>query len=833
MPSKSANLKAKTVAASSPQPLAVDSTVQWSLTTPFGISYGPFSVDNPFAGAWNSGHLNDVLLCTTNQPPGSTSQGPRALLVGADSGGVWNVGAAISVIPTNFDPNSSDPPAPTSACLSNDWDTPGIVCLCQGPQLEHVYAGTSDVLNGNVTGYVYETVATNGVYSLTAWRPVPNATGALTDFGIVWKILVVKGSPNRIVLATNIGVYWANIPAPGGNYAWQQVTKLSDGKPFPPGAYSGLAPGPGGSVVVAASGVNYASGLYGIFHGSWSAGELTMTRATVPASGPQSLTTFDQNMYRTTLAASVSDPSVMYAISASVGSTIYAILVSSNGGQTWIKPYDAQDASQTSAPNVSTQAGTPISGGLFANAGGQGSYNQAIAISPTNINTLAIGWQNGTYLSQDGGKNWIYLQAPGLHADVHGIYFDPADSKGQTFYICSDGGLAVTKDLGATFDTTANQCLATLQLYSTTSLRDFYGTMSVSSPLMAAGSQDNGNLFCAVEGHYYSGIGVPQPAPSPWVQFRGGDGGPVAFLATTPPQQNFPDNPPQIKAALQNLSGGHGGATQSAQLQPSFMWNAIPPTTVPVRKPGQPDDPTGLPTIGEATRIAPKVTNAAGELMYAVVSPFSSLSVYGVFARADGSDIHYEQIGSVSSPANNDAVTAVGTLDGTAVFIGTNSGRMYKLSVKPGTIVAGQSVPVTLPSGVPQGAVQRIVALSASSAFATFNSGWTGRVLKYNGTAWTTSDSGLPGHAYFGLECDDTGSLLFAAADDLVFVSRDGGTTWKNCSSGLPKQPHCSDLRFARDSTGAGWLYLSTFGRSAWQANIYPTPKPGPVHINP
>lgn len=825
MPANPVNLKTNPIPALPAQPLSADTTVQWSLTTPFGISYGPFSVDNPFGGVWNSGHLNDVLLCTTNVPPGSKSPGPRALLVGADSGGVWSVGDPISVIPTNFDPNSPNPPAPTSSCLSNDWDTPGVVCLCAGPEPEHVYAGTSDVLQGAWKGYVYETVATNGVYSLSTWRRAPNATGDFTDFGGLWKILVIKGSPNRIVLAANSGVFWANIPAPGGNYAWQQVTKLADGKTFPPGAYSGLAPAPGGNVVVAALGVDYATGLYGIFYGNWSGSELTMTRATVPSSGPQSLTTFDQNMYRTTLCASPSDPSVIYAISAAIGSGIYAILVSSNGGENWIKPYDPSNLSQTAAPNVFTQAGAQMSGTLFTNAGGQGSYNQGLAVSPANVNTLAIGWQNGTYTSTDGGKNWKYLQVDGLHHDVHALYFDPADTSGHTLYICSDGGLAVTKDLGTTVDTTANQCLATLQLYSTTSLRDFYGTMSVSSPLMAAGSQDNGNLFCAIEGHYYTGIGLPQPAPSPWVQFRGGDGGPVAFLATTPPQQNFPDNPPQIAAALQILSGGTAGIAQSVQLQPSFMWNPGSTPTIPVRKPGQPDDQTGLKMLGEATRAAPKVTNAAGELMYAVVAPFSSLSVYGLFARADGSDINFEQIGSVSSRAQNDTISAVGTVDGTTVFVGTSSGRMFKFAVQPGTIVAAASVAVTLPSGVPQGAVQRIVALSASSAFATFNTGWSGRLLKYNGTAWTVSDSGLSGGAYFGLECDDAGNL-FAAADDLVFISRDGGTTWKSCSSGLPKRPHCSDLRFARDSAGAGWLYLSTFGRSAWQANIYPAPTP-------
>ena len=335
------NLKTTPVPFSTP-PLLIDQTVNWSLTTPFGIAYGPFSVDNPFAGVWNSGHLNDVVLCPTNVPPGSQTPGLSALLVGADAAGVWNVGAAISVIPTNFDPDSPTAPTPTSSPYSHNWDAPGTVCLCRGLEPEHVYAGTGDVLNGVTTGYLYETVATNGVYSLSTWRLAPNATGAPTNFETIYRILVVKGAVNRIVMATNIGVYWSVIPAPSGNYDWQHVTKLANGKPFPLGAYSSVAAAPDG-VVVAAYGDG--AGHSGIFYGDWSSGELTMTLATVPAAAQDSFTTFDQNMYRISLAASARQPSVIYAIGSAIDDTIYAILVSQDGGKTWTKPYDPQNQS--------------------------------------------------------------------------------------------------------------------------------------------------------------------------------------------------------------------------------------------------------------------------------------------------------------------------------------------------------------------------------------------------------------------------------------------------------------------------------------------------------
>jgi hypothetical protein len=390
--------------------------------------------------------------------------------------------------------------------------------------------------------------------------------------------------------------------------------------------------------------------------------------------------------------------------------------------------------------------------------------------------------------------------------------------------------------LGKTFDSRFNECLATLQLYSTTSMRDFYGTMSVAMPLVAAGSQDNGDLMCAVEGHYYAGVGLPQPTPGPWVKFNGCDGGPVAFLGTAPTPLFFPVNPPTFVQSSQVVSGavcgGVGQPLSSQQVQPSFMWNFTNAAVVPIRTAGQKDNTSGQVVAVEATRAAPKIKNAAGQAMYAVAGG-GSLNVWGLFANADGSDPNFELIGTLQSPVIGDTVSAIGSLDGTAVFAGTGSGRMYKFTPSPGHVVAAQSLPVTLPASVPQGAVQRIVVVSNSVAFATFNNGWSGRLLKFNGTSWTITDSALPGGAYFGLECDDTGAQLFAAAADRPFVSRDGGTTWLDCSTGLPKQPHCSDLRFGRDSTGAGWLFLSTFGRSAWQALVDPVAKIKPPVVDP
>jgi hypothetical protein len=768
----------------------VDFAITWSLVNPYGIEFEAGISDvNPFTGTWNSGHANDALIL---QAP-STQAG--ALLVGSDSGGVWKVNSSAFSSPTGMN----------ASCNSDDWDTPGVICLCQGPDdAEHVYAGTADVLFGNQTGYVYETSVVGIIHTVDAWHAVSDPNGIPKNFQSVYRMAVVHGSPNRLVLATTIGVFWANIPAPGGNYVWNQVTKMADGTAFPSGAYSGLARGPGSSVVVAAYGVDIAGGRYGIFYGDWSSGDLTMTRSTLPSAPPQSFVSFPEGMYRTSLASSLSQTNQMYAIAGDPDS-IYAVLRSSDGGKTWVRPYDPAPA-----PTVFSKTDPTVSGSLFDHASKQGGYNNVIAVSHGDAqgNIVVLGWESGTYLSIDGGKTWQFLSGPGLHSDVHGLYFSPADASGRTLYICSDGGVMMTHDLGQTFDSSANKNLANLQFYSTTAARDFYGTMSLSSPFLAAGSQDNGNLYCVLNGTWGTGVGGLYGGPSPWVKFEGGDGGPVMFLATKQMMSAFND----------------AGSTLTGRRPLQSLWNlwlVDSSTPVLIVNPGKPDDKQPLPKpVTEAVGTT-QFSNGQGQLMYAVAAPLGSLLVYGLFAAPNGDNLHAEPIGSVQSDAANDVINALACPDGVTVLIGTVSGRMFRLAASANGPVAAQPLLVQLPAGTPGGSVPRIVAVSPSLAFAGYNSGWNGRLLKFDGTTWKTSDNGLPGYAYQGLALQDTGNKLFAATPDRVFVSRDSGNSWLDCSAGLPRQPHCSDLQFFRDPvTTQGGLYLSTFGRSVWVAGI-------------
>ncbi|MCH8902697.1 MAG: T9SS type A sorting domain-containing protein [Bacteroidetes bacterium] len=130
-------------------------------------------------------------------------------------------------------------------------------------------------------------------------------------------------------------------------------------------------------------------------------------------------------------------------------------------------------------------------------SGGQGDYDLAYVINPTNANEVYAGGIN-TWKSANGGSSWAInnywttgQSAPVVHADKHFIRFHPLDS--SLLYECNDGGLYVTNDGGinwnditdgmgisqmyriGTAQTLSNNVLCGLQDNST---KELYGTWS-------------------------------------------------------------------------------------------------------------------------------------------------------------------------------------------------------------------------------------------------------------------------------------------------------------------------------------------------------------------
>jgi hypothetical protein len=97
-----------------------------------------------------------------------------------------------------------------------------------------------------------------------------------------------------------------------------------------------------------------------------------------------------------------------------------------------------------------------------------------------------------------------------------------------------------------------------------------------------------------------------------------------------------------------------------------------------------------------------------------------------------------------------------------------------------------------------------------------------------DGKTWSVL-SGLPNELFYAMEVDPTTSPpdLYVATDGAVYDSHDGGMSWGPASLNLPVRPHCGDLRFVTQADGISFLYLSTFGRSIFRAQLHPQPAVG------
>jgi hypothetical protein len=701
--------------------LADDPSVRWEQANYWGIQM------DAEGNTWHAGRVMDVLALETGD-----------LIVGTETGGVWlayTSGQAISLA---------------------DWDGPDVSALAFGPDgPRHIYAAAGD----QVTAALYET-DTSSRLPLFSWRQIPAPPSA----GIIYRLAVLRAS-RRIVAVCNSGVWWSPIPAAptaSGSYNWQLAAGL-------PGAvYSGLAVGPNDSVAV---------GLWGwqpcpatgaataILAGDWTTGNLTMSCSTITGATVT-------NMSWVSLASSDVNQAVMYALTTDSKGKLIAILRSGDGGKTWNATSQTLDGNQDAKFTLQSLFGDNTAGGWLKH----------ISVSPFNPSIVAFGSLN-PFISTNGGRNWrvvggqwtkpdTLVLSPHQHADTHMIHFNPRDP--QRLYIASDGGVAMSPDLGATFNTAYNQHLATLQFYSSSAYRNFLGTLAASyqlSGVVAGGLQDNGNV-------YSSGGG-------PWVRYGCGDGGWMIFL--------------RIGLLVANCVTGYS---------PSFAtWNGV-----------QFGNPVQISVVNGPAKLTGglEIVNnpefrRGGQLMYAL--SWDNATVFGLFAEANGNGIRWERLGSVPVGANQ-AITAVGSSTGNTVFVGTSEGRMFALTSQTGS-VRDLNVPVKSNLG---SIVGRIVVQSDSLAFAIFNTGAVGFIMRWDGIRV----SAVGGGTLFALETNWTTSprAVFAATDGNIYVSRDNGNTWQLARQGLPRRPHCSDLRFVIQGDGARYLYLSTYGRSVWRARL-------------
>ncbi len=175
------------------------------------------------------------------------------------------------------------------------------------------------------------------------------------------------------------------------------------------------------------------------------------------------------------------------------------------------------NSAHTQGLYVSTDEGATWAAAGAANIlANQGWYAHDVAVSPSDANRVLWG-ELDTYLSTNGGASaaktgswnlWdvnnttvgdltegVSNSTGYVHADVHRIAVSPHDATGNTFFLCTDGGLFRTTNGGSNFNT-LNGGLNTAQIYANMAVHP------TNANYMLLGLQDNeamvyeGNAGC-------------------------------------------------------------------------------------------------------------------------------------------------------------------------------------------------------------------------------------------------------------------------------------------------------------------------------------------------
>lgn len=728
------------------------------------------------AGAYHSGRVIDLLRTRSGH-----------LLAASAHAGVWDM-----------DEGS------TPLALSTDWDNPNTTCLAQGPLADtHVYAGCGNAnistLLGEIGGALYETDPAREFSLFAPWREVP----LRAEMGSVTGLLVLSDR-RVIVVACWGGVYWSPIPAAGEVYDWQRP-HWADITGHAPAVFS-VAAGTGGRVIAGAW--DDGGGRQGIYVGEWSdilgAPPITMRRAAVLDASWSDLT-------RISVASCPAAAARVYALATDGGGAPKAVLRSVDGGLNWRRCPDKVTGAPAAYPSI-LSTGDDHAGGIMHQI-------SVSAVDPLRVG-FGILWPFGSF---DGGTTWQLLEPwdgddlarAHTHDDVHVVYFDPRAV--DRLYIGSDGGLVRTEDDGKTFSSRHNRALPTLQFYSTFT-REFFGRICASPVfpnLVAGGLQDNGNVYAAI------GTTPWRPTSVTPGKREGGDGGQVIALENGWLVRSFMNRPVPRQTSWDAASGtlvDHG--------------------PVPVRS--RDDEPLAesLTSAVMESALAPVLKNSLGERMYAVGAAETgktTANAYGLFAESGGTHMHWEPIIDAGwTIASGLQVSAIGVGDGRRVFLalhgpsGAGPSGLQVIGFTPSNgawAALGGGLP-PLPSG---GFISRLLVRGEGTvAFALHNiypsvakPAGSGRLLRTDngGMKWDVV-GGVPDVNIYGLDEDWTTSppTLFLATDSEVLRSRDDGATWTPVNDGLPRRPHCSDLRFVAYPGGKRFLYLGTWGWSLWRA---------------
>jgi photosystem II stability/assembly factor-like uncharacterized protein len=606
-----------------------------------------------------------------------------------------------------------------------------------------IYAGTGEGVF--LVNHIKDLTRGAGVFKSTdggtTWTQL--AATATPDWYHVGR-LAINPSNNQILLAATASGIWRSADG-GTTWTKQDPFTMLDINFHPTDGMKCIASGSSGS------GVHYSTdgGL------TWSPAE------GIPLFG------------RTEIAYAKSNPALVFASVDSRGGEIY---VSTDAGQTFALRNTGQN--------------------FFAPAGGsgQGWYDNALWVDPTNSNTLIVGGID-LWRSTDGGATFTKISrwesAPNsAHADQHVIVessqFNGATNR--TVFFGNDGGLYRASDVYAVtqFDgwTELNNNLGITQFYS--------GAGNPSSGRVIGGTQDNGTLR-------YTGN------TETWNTPFGGDGGWSAADATDPDYLYG-------EYVYLNVHRSSNAGVSSEYISGQF-WNG-----------------SDWAWKNEPFLIPDALTRNALFIAPFVLDPNNSNRILAGGARlwrtndaktpnTNAAGPSWAAIGNPSFSLISAIAIAKGNSD--LIWIGYQNGDVYFTTNGTAESPVWTRVDLNFPI-LPKRYCTRITIdpTNTNRVYVTFGGFSPDNVWRTedNGSSWANITANLPSAPVRSLAIwERNPNRLYVGTEVGVFASENGGTSWSATNDG-PSNCSVDELFWMNDT-----LVAATHGRGMFSINIEET----------
>ncbi len=429
-------------------------------------------------------------------------------------------------------------------------------------------------------------------------------------------------------------------------------------------------------------------------------------------------------------------------------------------------------------------------------------YDNSVIADPTDANTVWLGgglcavyktttglaaqtdWVNVSLPGNDCGASFANWYKGYVHPDIHAMGFDPKNP--GIVYAASDGGLARTKDSGATWER-LNEGVGTVQLYGLC-------VDGTDPDIVYGGAQDNGSF-------------VRTSTAGAWKGVLTGDGGPCAVDSGDP--------------NIVLMTGEGGSVIRSTdgfkKLTPKFVFEPDDPNCKVGTDPGCQDrtgfiapiaaDPSIKGTFYMGTYRLWQSTEGGTEESWKAISKDLTGGPGTVACVGSKGGKGADVLSTITVAPSSPATIYTGSQGG-VISVTANGGSTWtKISKAP--------LPQRWVSGIAVDPINADTVYAAFSGFDTSTPTTPGHlfVSTDRGATWTKLDTGVDAPIDALVAHPVAQGLLYAGTDLGAMVSTDSGKTFAVLGDSLPNVAVYS-LAFQRGSSS---LFAGTFGRSAWR----------------